>query len=308
MQHSHDSIRAAALLTNRLVRLDVKPLAAREFWRLVEQVDPGDLLHATVAEIGERAAVGPDEAARLRALLDAATALGFEEERLREGGISLVSAFDPAFPARLREVLGTACPPFLTVAGRVEWLARPGLGVVGSRDAEEPLLAVAAGAARCAVAAGWSVVSGLARGVDQTAMDAGYGAGGMVVGVPAEGIARVARSADLRRRVHAGQLCLASPFAPDAPFRAGNAMGRNKIVYALAQVTFVVRADEGSGGTWGGATEALDHGHGTVAVWTGDAAPAGNTALARRGATAVRDLADLLHAEPTERPSQGALF
>ena len=43
-QYSPDSARAALLLTNRLVPLDVKPLTAREFWNLTERVDPGDLL------------------------------------------------------------------------------------------------------------------------------------------------------------------------------------------------------------------------------------------------------------------------
>ena len=49
MQYSPDSTRAALLLTNRLVPLDVKPLTAREFWKLVEQADPGDLLHDDAA-------------------------------------------------------------------------------------------------------------------------------------------------------------------------------------------------------------------------------------------------------------------
>ena len=51
---------------------------------------------------------------------------------------------------------------------------------------------------------------------------------------------------------------MASPYAPDAPFRAGNALGRNKIIYALSHVTFVVASDDKSGGTWGGAKESLD--------------------------------------------------
>ena len=50
--------------------------------------------------------------------------------------------------------------------------------------------------------------------------------------------------------MHDGHLCLASPFAPSAPFRAGNAIGRNKIIYALSQVTLVAAAAKGSDGTW----------------------------------------------------------
>ena len=101
-------------------------------------------------------------------------------------------------------------------------------------------------------------------------MAAALDAGGVVVGVPAEGIRKVSRNAEIRRRVHGGELCIASPFAPDTPFQAGNAMGRNKIIYALSTVTFVVSSDEESGGTWAGAKEALDKRYAPVAVWTGN--------------------------------------
>lgn len=310
MQHSPDTTRAALLLTNRLVSLDAAPLTAREFWQLVERVDPGDLLHHDVTAIAETAAVGADEAARYRTLLDAATALGFEEERLSDGGISLVSALDDRFPAGLRDRLGPACPPFLLVAGPTEWLSRPGLGVVGSRDASDDALAAAREAAQLAVRHDWPVVSGLARGVDQVAMAGALDAGGVVVGVPAEGILKASRNADIRRRVHGGELCIASPYAPNAPFRAGNAMGRNKVVYALSRIAFVVASDTDTGGTWAGAKEALDRRYAAVAVWAGKGAKDGNHALIRRGATAVTDLEQLFHIDATlaPLPLQRSLF
>ena len=119
----------------------------------------------------------------LRALLDASTALSFEQERLLDGGVSLISALDPSFPTGLRERLGAACPPFLLAGGPIDWLARPGLAVVGSRDGGDPALDVARRAAELAVEHAWSVISGLARGVDQAAMAGGYDAGGVVIGV-----------------------------------------------------------------------------------------------------------------------------
>jgi predicted Rossmann fold nucleotide-binding protein DprA/Smf involved in DNA uptake len=309
MAHSSDSIRAALLLTNRLVPLTAKPMTAREFWQLVERVDPADLLHDDAVSIAERTGVDADEATRLRALLDASTALSFEQERLLDGGVSLISALDPSFPTGLRERLGAACPPFLLAGGPIDWLARPGLAVVGSRDASEAALDVARRAAELAVERAWPVISGLARGVDQAAMAGGYDAGGVVIGVPAEGISRASRSAEVRRRVHAGELCIASPYAPDAPFTAGNAMGRNKIVYALSQVTFVVVSDDGTGGTWAGAKEALDRRYGPVAVWMGEGATDGNHALVRRGATPITDLATLFDIGPIAPiPSQDSLF
>jgi predicted Rossmann fold nucleotide-binding protein DprA/Smf involved in DNA uptake len=293
MEYSPESTRAALLLTNRLVPLDAKPMTAREFWQLVESHDPADLLDEDVSGIAEAVGVDDDGAIRIRTLLDAVTALGFEEERLRDGGVSLISALDDRFPAGLRERLGAACPPFLLVAGPIEWLGRSGLGIVGSRDASDEALTAAEEAARLAAKHGRPVVSGLARGVDQVAMTAALEAGGDVVGVPAEGITRASRNAEIRRRVHDGGLCIASPYAPDAPFRPGNAMGRNKIVYALSQLTFVVSSDKDSGGTWAGAKEALDRRYAPVAVWAGDGAKDGNHALIRRGAMPVTDLSRL---------------
>lgn len=309
MISSPDSTRAALLLTNRLVPLDAKPLTAREFWQLVDRVDPADLVHDDAAGLADRIGVDEDEAVRLRTLLDAATALSFEQERLQDGGVSLISALDDRFPGVLRDRLGSACPPFLLVAGPVDWLDHPGLGVVGSRDADAGVLGLARRCAELAVSHDWPVVSGLARGVDQAAMAGALDAGGVVIGVPAEGITRVSRNADIRRRVHGGELCIVSPYAPDTPFRAGNAMGRNKIIYALSQVTFVVSSDAGSGGTWAGANEALDRRHARVAVWTGVGAKEGNHALVARGATPVDHLDLLFEMDPAlPPPLQDSLF
>lgn len=310
MQYSPDSNRAALLLTNRLVTLDAKPLTAREFWRLVEQHDLGDLVQHDAAGISDLTGFDSDESERLRTLLDASLALSFEEERLHDGGIALISALDDRFPIGLRERLGTNCPPFLLVAGPIEWLSRPGLGIVGSRDASEQAFAAAREAAERAVAEGWPVVSGLARGVDQIAMAGALGAGGIVIGVPAEGILNASRNAEVRRRVHDGELCIASPYSPNAPFRAGNAMGRNKIVYALSQVTFVVASDKDSGGTWAGAKEAIDRRYAPVAVWAGDGAKDGNRALIRKGATPITDLQQLFEIDTSliAPPLQETLF
>lgn len=310
MQNSPDSTRAALLLTNRLVSLDAKPLTAREFWRLANQHDLGNLSQLDAAGISDLTGCDADESERLRTLLDASLALGFEEERLHDGGIALVSALDDRFPVAVRERLGTNCPPFLLVAGPIEWLSRPGLGIVGSRDASDAAFAIAREAAEHAVDQGWPVVSGLARGVDRVAMGGALGAGGVVIGVPAEGILRASRNAEVRRCVHDGKLCIASPYSPTAPFRAGNAMGRNKIVYALSQVTLVVASDKDSGGTWAGAKEALERRYAPVAVWAGDGAKEGNHALIRKGALPITELKQLfeIDASMLAPPLQETLF
>jgi predicted Rossmann fold nucleotide-binding protein DprA/Smf involved in DNA uptake len=142
-----------------------------------------------------------------------------------------------------------------------------------------------------------SVVSGGARGVDSFAMNAAFMAGGTVVGVLADSLqARIRKSSTLQA-IDEGTVCLVSQQIPSSGFTPHSAMARNKLVYALAEVTVVVATDLESGGTWAGATEALKKGNGRVAVWTGDGSGPGNDALIRLGATPLQSTNDLFNLE-----------
>jgi predicted Rossmann fold nucleotide-binding protein DprA/Smf involved in DNA uptake len=161
---------------------------------------------------------------------------------------------------------------------------------------------VARHAARCAVGEGLAVVSGGARGVDKLAMSSAWDAGGVVIGVLSEGLDRPLRLRENRHAVLEDRALLCSPYRPSAGFSVGNAMARNKLVYAQSTVALVVATDEGSGGTWAGATEALKKRFVPVAVWMGGDAGPGNAALVERGARpvdALDDLVDLLAARET---------
>ena len=295
-----DASLAALLLTNRIVDVGEKPLSAGEFWSLCHAIDDPSLLVGMSAEdIAETVSIPVGDAERYGALLAAGTAFAFERERLEGEGVRLISALDDDFPERLRHRLRDACPSFLLVGGPLELLDLGAIGVVGSRDASPAALEVAASTSKVAAASGMAVVSGLARGIDQAAMAAALDAGVPVVGVPTEGIRVAARSPEIRRRAHAGELCIASPYGPTMRFTAGNAMGRNKIIYALADVTLVC-SDSGSGGTWEGAREAMRRRFGRVAVWTGEGAGPGNSKLVEVGGAAVSEVGEVLTVEALE--------
>jgi predicted Rossmann fold nucleotide-binding protein DprA/Smf involved in DNA uptake len=83
---------------------------------------------------------------------------------------------------------------------------------------------------------------------------------------------------------------LITPYKPTAGFTVANAMGRNKLIYALSEATLVVACDTDKGGTWSGAVEALRQDISPVLVWTGAGAGAGNRALIERGALPVDDI------------------
>ena len=102
---------------------------------------------------------------------------------------------------------------------------------------------------------------------------------------------------------------MASPYGPAMRFTAGNAMGRNKLIYAHADITLVVCSDLGSGGTWEGAREAMRRNFGRVAVWMGGGSGPGNSKLVEAGGTAITDLHDLLEVEAAAvPPEQTSLF
>jgi predicted Rossmann fold nucleotide-binding protein DprA/Smf involved in DNA uptake len=282
-----------ALLTNRLIESDAKALTAREFWQMFphDQLLSG-IIEMDISQLASHLNLKEDDARRIRTLLDASRALAFESERLEESGISMVTAADEAFPAKLRASLGEQCPAMLLVAGPSEWLSEPGVGIVGSRKITESHEEVAADVARSAVRGGFGVISGLARGIDQVAMRTGLEIGGRVCGIPTEGIRTISRNSDIRAAVQEGALTIASPYGPDAPFSVGSAMGRNKLIYGLADATVIITSDSGKGGTWEGALEAMKKNYGRVLVWDGADVSAGNAALIAKGAESLTDLSD----------------
>ena len=240
----------------------------------------------------------------------------FLMDRYAEAGIETVTAHDDGYPPRLRERLGKKAPALLHVAGDVNLLSLPGVGVVGSRRVDEDGAQVATAVAERATSLGYPLVSGGARGVDQLAMNAAHQVGGRVVGILADSLTRQIAKAETRKALLDGETVLATPYGPEAPFSVGTAMGRNKVIYALSTLTVVVASDHETGGTWAGAVEALRGGFGRVAVWCGPGEGPGNAHLVRRGGIAFDtiDQLDVTLAEPDEpvvappEPSQETLF
>ena len=322
MRRGDDALAAIALVS-RLCADGVRPLKASEFWKLSARLGerPSCLLGMNADDLAAAHDFNGDFAQRIGGLLGRATALAFELERLEQSGVRTLTPFDEHYPTRWPERLGPKAPPLLYAAGATELLDSAGLGVVGSRDVSPTGAEVAIEAAKCATVRNIPLVSGGARGVDQLAMNAALDSGGAVVGVLADSLSRKLRDADVRAAIHDGRAVMCAPYSPDAGFSAGNAMGRNKLIYAQAAITFVVASDKGSGGTWTGASEALDNQFGRIAVWRGPGEGPGNEGLERRGAVPVSEielLDTLLDAGDAEsnidppllaaRPEQGTLF
>jgi predicted Rossmann fold nucleotide-binding protein DprA/Smf involved in DNA uptake len=260
------------------------PLEIREYNRLAGWLEEGGLQPTDLLDHLDDPGL-PLPASRLLALLSRGGALALAAEIWESRGLWIVGRHEEGYPPRLRW-LGAQAPPLLYGAGRRDLLFEdvPALAVVGSRDAGEAALEVTRRIARACAYSGVRVVSGGARGVDSEAIGAAVDADGVSVAVLADSLARSAVSGKYRAALMAGSLLLLSPYDPSAGFTVGNAMGRNKYVYALANAGLVVWTAHGSGGTWAGAVEAVKRGYPPVYVWLGDDVPEGNHYLLDEGA------------------------
>lgn len=266
------------------------PLNQREYnlvvkWLLKKSLRPADLFVCEhVPDLAREAGL---EETRLATLLKRGVKLGFAVERWTQSGIWVVCRSDPDYPARCKTHLKEKAPPILFGAGERSLLRGGGLAIVGSRDVDSAGETFARDVAvRCA-REGMPVVSGGARGVDQVAMSAALEAGGVVVGVLADTLLRRSVSRDARGALAEGRLLLVCPCDPEAGFNVGNAMGRNKLIYAMADYGLVVSADYKKGGTWEGAQEELKRAPGRpLFVRSGENVPKGNLDLIKMGGRA----------------------
>ncbi len=258
-----------------------KPLTGAQYRQLARWLReagkrPGDLL--LDPELAPRVPHAPE---RLGELLARKLSLGLED--WSAAGLWPLARSDGDYPSRWKRVLKDAAPPLIFGAGsRALLQARRSLGVVGSRDASPAALAFARAAGRRAAEEGFILVSGGARGVDLEAMQAAFEAGGAVIGVLADSLRKEALSRKYREMIATGRVALVSPFGPDTRFSVGNAMGRNRLIYALSDAVLIADSAE-SGGTWSGALENFRILRVPTCVRTGPEEAPGNAALRAAG-------------------------
>ncbi len=244
-------------------------LTPGEYKRLVRsllqmEMQPGDLLKSGSEDrlLASQPVVEPVvepifEKARLQRLLARGFLLSQAVERWQTRGLWVVSRADALYPARLETLLHEDAPALLFGCGDISLCETGGLAVVGSRDVDESLIEYTRAIGGLAAKAGKTLVSGGARGIDQAAMRGALEEGGPVVGVLADSLEKTALNREHRDLIQDGQLVLISPYDPAAGFNVGNAMQRNKLIYALADAALVVSSDYEKGGTWAGAVEQL---------------------------------------------------
>jgi DNA processing protein len=175
-------------------------------------------------------------------LSDAATAIS----GWVDAGIRIVTVLDPDYPENLRGVHDR--PPLVFVAGHLSPDDVRSVAVIGSRRASDGGLRAAVSLAGHLVRSGYTVVSGLAAGIDAAAHGATLEAGGRTIGVIGTGLnhAYPPENAPLQRQItRAG--AVVSQFWPDTgPTRQTFPM-RNAVMSGLTLATVIVEAQASSG-------------------------------------------------------------
>lgn len=163
---------------------------------------------------------------------------------------------DDMYPSSLMEVLGAKAPKALTCMGNLDLLTGRGIGFCGSRKASEKGLETARDCADQAAENNVVVVSGNAAGVDFHAHQQALVSAGSTIMVLPEGIDNFRIRKDLREAWDWDRVLVVSQFEPHVPWRAYNAMARNKVILGLSSAMIVIEAGE-KGGTLDAGQSAL---------------------------------------------------
>lgn len=217
---------------------------------------------------------------RLIALLERKATLALSLDKWSRAGIWVISRGDTGYPTKIKDKLKNLAPNILFGIGNPSLLEQTYVAVIGSREVEEKDLEVSKKIGTNVAFQGAGIISGGARGVDEAAMLGSLEEGGYCVGILADSLIKKSTVLTFRKYILNDKLVMLSPYNPEAGFNAGNAMGRNKLIYAMSDAAIVVKSDT-KGGTWEGANENLKNKW--VPLWVYKLNEKGNQGIAKLG-------------------------
>jgi len=181
-------------------------------------------------------------------LLQADSASNKIIEACNSKNIKLISMLDEGYPKNLMTIKDA--PPFLYVRGNLSSLRNRCIAVVGTRKASSIGLKVADRVASIVVHNNYTVVSGLALGIDTAAHKGALKSHGCTIAVMAHGLHTVAPGSnkDLADEIIAAGGALISEHPPGVPARPQEFVRRNRIQSGMSECSIVIETGE-IGGT-----------------------------------------------------------
>ena len=272
----------------------IKGLGCISFKKLASHfADPTQSLSATAAELF--AIEGIDRKA-VDGLLAFTQWDEVEQEVQRAGdaGVKIIPFGSGIYPARLRSIADP--PPCLYIKGEIRREDDKAVAVIGTRSASHYGRRVARDLCRGLASLGFTVISGMARGIDGVAHDEALNAGGRTIAVLGSGVDRAypPEHQKLYHRISENGAVI-SELPLGAPPLAFNFPARNRLISGLSAGVVVVEATEKSGSLITAAI-ALEQGREVFAVpgEVGSSRSRGGHRLIRQGAKLVENVDDIL--------------
>ena len=256
--------------------------------------DPARILGAPKDRLQRVDRVGPEIAGILHRWQDHADPAA-EMREAEQRGISIVTQDDDGYPAPLRDSYDP--PLLLYVWGKLEPRDKHAIGIVGSRRATRYGKQATHRFAYQLSQSGFTIISGLARGIDTAAHEAAVAAAGRTIAVVGSGLGKLypPENLALAERIASGFGAVVSEFPLNTGPDKQTFPMRNRIVAAWSRAVLVVECPAWSGSLIT-ANLATEYGKPVFAVPgpIDSPASAGCNQLIRDGATLVADPSHLL--------------
>jgi DNA processing protein len=206
---------------------------------------PAGVLSAAPVELREVEGVGAKVAAEI-ALANENIDVAAQLEICASNGIEIIDRDSENYPQRLAEIYDP--PSVLFVQGKLRPENSIAIAIVGSRHATNYGIMMAESLGRGMALAGFTVVSGLARGIDAAAHRGALQVGGLTMAVLGSGLLNLypAEHANLASEIR-NQGSVISEYLPFQAPKSGAFPQRNRIITGLSLGVVVVEAGERSG-------------------------------------------------------------
>ncbi|MDH4193557.1 MAG: DNA-processing protein DprA [Nitrospirota bacterium] len=229
--------------------LAVKGLGPVTYTRLINRFGSPDAIRSSnLRALIEEGEISPSLAMALQQPLpsEAQEHISKELKAVQAGRFSILTLADPQYPARLKTI--TDPPPVLWCTGQLQNLDQQALAVVGSRNGSHIGRTFTRQLSGDLAALGFTIVSGLARGIDAAAHEGALGSSGRTLAVLGCGIDRLypPEHGPLRQRIEQ-QGAVLSEFPMGTPPHSYHFPQRNRVISGLSLGVIVTEATSRSG-------------------------------------------------------------
>lgn len=278
----------------KLIRADgVGPVSFGRLLKWYGSVDAA--LGATAGGLARIEGIGPKTAGRIVSTIDQFDTCA-ELDRAEKLGVWIVHMADPRYPPLLKQIYDP--PPVLYIKGTLGREDNLGIAIVGSRRCSIYGTEQASRLAHLLAASGFTIISGMARGIDTAAHHGALAAEGRTIAVQGCGLANIfpPENAKLFDLISQSGACISELPLQYEPL-SENFPSRNRIIAGLSLGTIVIEAGLRSGALITART-ALESNREVMAVPGKIDSPLGKgpNQLIKQGAKLIESVEDVMEA------------